>query len=73
MEGRPVRFGEYGQDLVLDGYLHDLDLPLMYEEMDPSSFTDPDMQNFPDYIFDVPKICKTNSHACNPGRFNREK
>lgn len=69
LQDRPVRFGEYGQTLVVDGYLHDTDLPLMYEEMDPNSFTD----DFPSSVFDIPEICKTTLHGCNPGRANREK
>jgi len=72
LEGRPLRFGEWGQELVLDGYLHDTDLPLMYEEMDPSSWDDPDMQNFSNDVFDVPLVCSTDHHSCNPGRINRE-
>lgn len=72
LEGRPLRFGEWGQHLVVNGYLHDTDLPLMYEEMDPTSWDDRSMQIFSNDVFDVPKTCKTNLHACNPGRFNRE-
>merc|ERR1712007_245844 len=26
LQDRPVRFGEYGQTLLVDGYLHDMDL-----------------------------------------------
>jgi len=72
LEGKPLRFGEWGQDLELNGNLHDTDLPLMYEEMDPASFDDPSMQAFSSDVFAVPKICSTELHGCNPGRFNRE-
>jgi len=72
MQDRPLRFGEWGQDLVLDGYLHDTDLPLMYEEMDPSSWDDTGMQVFSDEVFNIPTTCFTNYHGCRPGRINRE-
>jgi len=72
MMGRPLRFGEWGQNLALNGYLHDYDFPLMYEEMDPESFTDRTMQNFSDSVFDVPSVCITGPHGCHPGRTLRE-
>jgi len=73
MEGRPLRFGELGQNLAINGYLHDTDFPLMYEEFYPGSFIEPSMQAFSDSVFDVPEICKTSSHTCKPGRMNRER
>jgi len=72
LQGRPLRFGEWGQNLDFDGYLHDTDLPLLYEEMDPESFTNGSMQNFSDLVFDVPSICLTDLHSCHPGRLSRE-
>jgi len=72
MEGRPLRFGEWGQSLPLNGYLHDTDFPLMYEEFDPESFTDRTMQNFSDSVFNIPSVCFTDLHGCHPGRTNRE-
>jgi len=72
MMGRPLRFGEWGQNLPLSGYLHDVDFPLMYEEFDPESFTDRTMQNFSNSVFDVPSVCLTNPHGCHPGRTMRE-
>jgi len=72
LDGRPLRFGEWGQDLVLDGYLHDTDLPLMYEEMDPTSWSDRSFQEFSDSVFDVPDVCTSTYHGCRPGRDNRE-
>jgi len=72
LEGRPLRFGEWGQDLVFDGYLHDTDLPLMYEEFDPTSWTDQSLQDFSDDVFDLPAVCNTTTHGCGPGRINRE-
>merc|ERR1712007_12525 len=72
MMGRPLRFGEWGRHLSFDGYLHDTDFPLMYEEFDPESFTDRTMQNFSDSVFDVPSVCITGPHGCHPGRTLRE-
>jgi len=72
LEGRPLRFGEWGQSLEVDGYLHDTDLPLMYEEMDPSSWDDVSMQTFTSNVFKVPNVCLTDYHGCKPGRANRE-
>merc|ERR1719240_424856 len=69
MKGRPLRFGELGQGIELDGYLHDTDLPLIYEEMDPTTYDSP---NFDDVMFKVPDICSVNLHSCGPGRNNRE-
>lgn len=69
--GRPVRFGEWGQELELSGYLRDTDLPLLYEEFDPESFANRSMQEFNDSIFDLPRVCSTNAFGCHPGRQNR--
>jgi len=69
--GRPLRFGELGQDIELNGYLHDTDLPLIYEEMNPNSFNLSYV--LPDSVFEVPKVCLTNTHSCAPGRDNRER
>merc|ERR1712063_189826 len=73
MEGRPLRFGEWGRYNTLELPLQDEDLPLIYEEMDPESFADKSMQKFPDSVFDVPSVCVTEAHGCHPGRANREK
>jgi len=71
LNGLPLRFGELGTDILLNGRVHDLDLPLVYEDIDPSSFTDPQMQRFSNSVFDVPKICTSNPHGCHPGRGNQ--
>jgi len=34
---KPLGFGDWGQDLELNGNLRDADLPLMYEGIDPAS------------------------------------
>jgi len=72
LQGRPLRFGEWGQELVFDGYLRDTDLPMMYEEMDPTSWDDEGMQRFSNSVFDIPQVCHTDLHGCRPGRVNRE-
>lgn len=73
LEGKPLRFGELGQELELDGILHDMDLPLVYEEMDPLSFTDQSMRFFDASVFDIPEICKQTTYGCHPGRVNRNR
>merc|ERR1719502_1578032 len=72
MKGRPLRFGEWGQDMKFNGVLLDTDFPLIYEEFDPESFADSTVQNFSDSVFDVPSVCLTGSHTCHPGRIRRE-
>lgn len=73
MYDRPLRFGELGQELQLDGYLHDLDLPLVYEEFNVTSFLDPEMRFFSKSVFDVPRVCTETVFGCHPGRVNRNK
>jgi len=73
MEGRPLRFGEWGQNQTFNEYLHDDDFPLIYEEFDPESFADRSMQKFSDSVFTVPSVCMTDPHGCHPGRFHRER
>merc|ERR1712137_453559 len=69
LDGKPLRFGELGQDIKLDGYLHDTDLPLIYEEMDITTLeSDP----IDDSVFKIPTKCSTTVHTCYPGRDNRE-
>jgi len=70
LEGKPLRIGELGQDIAVDGYLHDTDLPLIYEEMDLNTLESPDA--FDDSVFQIPNVCSTNLHSCAPGRDNRE-
>lgn len=67
MDDRPLRFGELGTDLVIDGHLHDEDLPLVYEDFDPSSFLDTAEQHFPDTVFKVPDVCESH-FGCHVGR-----
>lgn len=71
LKGRPLRFGEWGQNLSLHGYLRDIDLPLLYEEFDPESFANDGMQQFNDSVFDLPRQCLTDLFGCHPGRQSR--
>jgi len=73
MKGRPLRFGEWGQNQTVFEYLHDSDFPLIYEEFDPESFADTTTHKFSDSVFTVPSVCTTDPHGCHPGRFNRER
>jgi hypothetical protein len=73
MEGRPLRFGEWGQNQTFNEYLHDYDFPLIYEEFDPESFADRTKQVFSDSVFDLPTVCMSDLHGCHPGRHRRER
>lgn len=68
LEGRPLRFGELGQANEVDGYLHDYDYPLIYEEFDPASYDDvPDKDDF-----NIPQMCLTTENTCHLARKNRQ-
>jgi len=69
LDGRPLRFGELGQDIKVDGYLRDTDLPLIYEEMDITTL---DSDPIDESVFKIPITCFTNGHTCSPGRDTRE-
>lgn len=73
MDGRPLRFGEVGRSLytTMDGYLHDSDLPLIYEEFDPTYFDNPESMKFDDAVLDLPQACRTRLFSCLPKRENR--
>jgi len=67
MQGKPLRFAEVGRDKrYLDDYvLKSSDLPYLYEEMDPSSFS----EDIPDNVFDIPEVCNVrNLPTCGPGK-----
>jgi len=66
MQDKPLRFAEIGKDKrFLDDYvLQSSDLPFLYEEMDPLSFS----ENFSDSVFDIPEVCNVeNLPTCAPG------
>merc|ERR550532_235462 len=70
LHDKPVRFAEIGRNST---YLndHDLkssDLPLLYEEIDPTSIS----EDFSDTVFEIPEVCKAeNLPQCSPGPQSR--
>jgi len=70
MQGKPLRFGEIGRNTKIvsdENPIRSVDLPLIWEEMDPSSFG----ETFSDAVFEIPEVCKTeNIRTCAPGPLN---
>lgn len=66
MEDKPLLFAEIGRNkrFLQDNVLLSKDFPFLYEEMDPTSFS----ETFSDSVFDLPEMCEREDvPTCMPG------